>query len=135
LIERRDGYWMAVDGSVPRSKAESKRYLPEMDEPGLDLHEWETRWVDLNEAAADVPDEALPEFVRYVEQMLVERGFQLDEPVTLEGEDFDVIKDFLAARDLAARGEKTALDREDAQVALENLRELHDYLVNVRAFP
>ena len=126
---------MAVDGSVPRWKPESKRYLPEMDEPGLDLHEWETRWDDLNEAAADAPDEALPEFVRYVEQMLVERGFQLDEPVTLEGEDFDVIKSFLAARDLAASAEKTALDPEDVQVALENLRELHDYLVNVRAFP
>jgi hypothetical protein len=126
---------MAVDGSVPRWKPESKRYLPEMDEPGLDLHQWETRWDDLNEAAADAPDEALPEFVRYVEQMLVERGFQLDEPVTLEGEDFDVIKSFLAARDLAASAEKTALDPEDVQVALENLRELHDYLVNVRAFP
>jgi hypothetical protein len=126
---------MAVDGSVPRWKPESKRYLPEMNEPGLDLHEWEMRWVDLNEAAADAPDEALREFVRYVEQMLVERGFQLDEPVTLEGEDFDVIRSFLAARDLAASAEKTALDPEDVQVALENLRELHDYLVNVRAFP
>jgi hypothetical protein len=42
-------------------------------EPGLDLHEWETRWQELQDAAADAPDEALPEIV---EQMLVERGFE-----------------------------------------------------------
>ena len=37
-----------------------------MTDPGLDLHEWETRWSDLQDQAADAPDEALPEIVRLV---------------------------------------------------------------------
>jgi hypothetical protein len=37
-----------------------------MSEPGLDLHEWETRWAELQELAAHSPDEALPEIVRAV---------------------------------------------------------------------
>lgn len=56
-----------------------------MQEPGLDLHEWETRWQELQDLAADAPDETLPEIVR--------------------------------------------------QVALENLREIYEYLVTDRAPP
>src|SRR4051812_10851940 len=70
FAERRDGYETRV-------------------EPGLDLHEWETRWEELNESAAGAPDEALPEFVRHVEEMLLERGYHLGEPVTQEGADYE----------------------------------------------
>lgn len=106
-----------------------------MYEPGLDLHEWETRWQELQDAAARAPDEALPEIVRLVKQMLVKRDYQLDEPVTAEGEDPELLQDFLAARDLAARVEAGAADPEDAEVALENLREIYEYLVTDRAPP
>ena len=106
-----------------------------MYEPGLDLHEWETRWQELQDAAADAPDEALPEIVRFVQQMLAERNFQLDEPVTAEGEDPDVVRDFLAARDLTRRAEAGTVEPEDVEVALENLREIYEYLVANRAAP
>ena len=106
-----------------------------MVEPGLDLHEWETRWQELQDMAADAPDEALPEIVRFVEQMLVERGFQLDEPVTAEGEDREIVDDFLAARDLARRADTSELEREDVDVALRNLREIYEYLAAGRAAP
>jgi hypothetical protein len=106
-----------------------------MYEPGLDLHEWETRWQELQDAAADAPDEALPEIVRFVQQMLGERNFQADEPVTAEGEDPDVARDFLAARDLARRAEAGTVEPEDVEVALENLREIYEYLVTNRAPP
>jgi hypothetical protein len=104
-------------------------------EPGLDLHEWETRWQELQEAAGEEPNEALPEIVRFVEGMLGERGFDLDEPVTPEGENPDVVRNFLAARDLAAAADSGAAEPEDVETALENLREIYEYLVSDRAPP
>ena len=106
-----------------------------MTDPGLDLHEWETRWSDLQDQAADAPDEALPEVVRLVEEMLVERGYDLENPVVEETDDPDIVRDFLAARDIARAAETTKLEAEDIQTALEDLAEIHDYLVEDRAGP
>jgi hypothetical protein len=106
-----------------------------MTDPGIDLHEWETRWSDLQDQAADAPDEALPEVVRLVEEMLVERGYDLENPVVEEGEDPDIVRDFLAARDIARAAETTELEAEDVQTALEDLAEVHDYLVEDRPGP
>ena len=72
-----------------------------MVEPGLDLHEWETRWQELQDLAADDPEQTLPEAVRFVQQMLEERGYDLVDPVVAEGDDPDVVRDFVGARDLA----------------------------------
>jgi hypothetical protein len=104
-------------------------------EPGLDLHEWETRWAELQDEVADDPVEALAEMVRFVQQVLEERGFQLDEPVTAQGEDPDVVRDFLAAREIAAAAEEGGADPDDVATALEDLQEIYDYVVNDRAPP
>ena len=106
-----------------------------MTEPGLDLHEWESQWAQLQEDAADAPDEALPELVRLIEQMLVERGYELENPVVVEGESRDIVSDFLAAREIARAAEQTKLEQEDIQTALDDLAEIHDYLVEDRAAP
>ena len=106
-----------------------------MTEPGLDLHEWETRWAELQDAVADDPVEALAEMVHFVEQLLEERGFQLDEPVTAEGDDPEVVRDFLAAREIAAAAEDGGADRDDVATALEHLQEIYDYVVNDRVPP
>ena len=106
-----------------------------MTDPGLDLHEWETRWSDLQDQAADAPDEALPEVVRLVQEMLLERGYDLDNPVVAETDDPDIVRDFLAAREIARAAETTKLEAEDIQTALEDLAEIHDYLVEDRAGP
>ena len=106
-----------------------------MTDPGLDLHEWETRWSDLQEQAADAPDEALPEVVRLVEEMLADRGFDFENPVVVEDESRDIVSDFLAARDIARAAETTKLDQEDIQTALDDLTEIHDYLVEERPGP
>jgi hypothetical protein len=98
-------------------------------EPGLDLHEWETRWQELQDLAVDSPAEALPEIVRLIEQMLVERGYDLVNPVVVAGEDPDIVRDFLAAREVAAASEAGSADPGDVAAALENLAEIHDYLV------
>ena len=73
--------------------------------------------------------------MRFVEQMLRERRIPLDEPVTAEGDDPDIIRDFLAARDVANAAEAGAADPEDVMVALDNLREIYVYLVTDRAPP
>lgn len=106
-----------------------------MTEPGLDLHEWETQWQQLQDESVDDPEQMLPELVRLAEMMLRERGFQLDEPVTAEGHDVDVVRGFLAARELGAAAETGSADPEDVVVALEDLREIHDYLTPDRAPP
>jgi hypothetical protein len=102
-------------------------------EPGLDLHEWETQWQQLQDESVDDPAQTLPEIVRLVETILRERGFQLDEPVTAEGYDADIVRDFLATSELAAAAETDSADPEDVEVALEELREIHDYIAQDRA--
>jgi hypothetical protein len=110
--------------------------MPIVVEPGLDLHEWETRWQELEEAAADAPDEALPEIVRLVGEMMAARGLDLKEPVTAEGADVDLVRDYLAARDVANAVEAgNEPDDEDIAVALDDLREIYEYLVSERAAP
>ena len=106
-----------------------------MTEPGLDLHEWESQWAQLQEDAADSPDEALPELVRLTEQMLLDRGYDLENPVVVEDESRDIVSDFFAARDIARAAETTKLDQEDIQTALDDLTEIHDYLVEERPGP
>ena len=106
-----------------------------MTDPGLDLQGWETRWSDLQDQVADAPDEALPEVVRLVEEMLTDRGFDFENPVVVEDESRDIVSDFLAARDIARAAETTKLDQEDIQTALDDLAEIHDYLVEERPGP
>jgi hypothetical protein len=102
-------------------------------EPGLDLHEWETRWQELQELAAESPSETLPELADLISQMLAERGYDVDDPVAVEGE--DIVRDFLGARELVAACQAGSASPGDVAAALENLREIHDYLIEERAAP
>jgi hypothetical protein len=95
-----------------------------MVDPGLDLHEWQTRWQELEDAFADSP-----------EQMLAARGFQLDEPVTVGGEDPDIVRQFVAARELARLVEQGEAEPEDVEIAVEGYRDIYEYLVMDRAPP
>jgi hypothetical protein len=108
-----------------------------MVEPGLDLHEWQTRWEELQELAADEPAETLPEIVRFVRGMLEnDRRFDLANPVVEEGEDPEIVRNFLAAEDTALRIESGAdLEQADVQAALDDLREIYEYVVADRAAP
>jgi len=47
------------------------------------------------------PGEALPELDGLIAQMLEARGYAIDDPVVREGDDRDVLADFLAAREIA----------------------------------
>jgi hypothetical protein len=103
-----------------------------VEEPGLDLHEWETRWHELQEAArrGARPDLAEDRAVRPADAR--GGGFELDEPVTVEGEDPDIVRDFVAARHVANLAGAGEAEPEDVAVALENLREIYDYVISDR---
>lgn len=106
-----------------------------MTDPGLDLQEWDTRWTDLQEQAADAPEEALPDMVRLVQEMLAERGYDLENPVVAENEDPDITRGVLAARQIALAAETSKVEAEDIQTAIDDLTDIYDYLVEDRAGP
>jgi hypothetical protein len=108
-----------------------------MVEPGLDLHEWQTRWEELQELAADEPDRALPEIVRFMRHVLEDdRKYNLRNPVVEEGEDPEIVRNFLAAEDIAGRIDAGAdVEAADVETALDDLREIYEYVVANRAAP
>jgi hypothetical protein len=102
-----------------------------VEEPGLDLQYWETRWAELEEQFTDDPGGTLVEAADFVESMLaayeydVERVRELGE-VADTGEPGDVVEDYRAARDVADRVEMDAPVAEtDVVAAMANLREIY----------
>ena len=67
--------------------------------------------------------------------MLTERGYDLENPVVEEGEDLDFVRNFQAARDISRAAETAPLEREDLDAALEDLQEIHHFLVEGRTPP
>ena len=80
-----------------------------MFEPGLDKHEWESQWEQFEDDLESSPAEALPEVDRLIEEMLEARGFAIDDPVVREGDDRDVVQEFLAARETTRRTDLRAI--------------------------
>ena len=104
-----------------------------MVEPGLDRHEWETEWQQLEPLVVDSPVEALPELDDLVYRMLVEVGYPVDtpDPVDDEGVDPEVIGSFRAAHEIRMmvdRGE--TFDPGDVGQAIGLYREIYDHLLN-----
>ncbi len=91
-----------------------------MAEPGLDLHEWETRWQQLLESAEESPADAVGEMDRLLEEMLRERGL-------LDGDD-EARKQFEAARDLFTRYEVGGGSPGDLAEAINAYRLLYEYV-------
>ena len=103
-----------------------------IDEPGEDLYEWETRWEELQDEIAEDPERALPDVVDFVQRMVREAGYDVDETVTAEGDEVDVVRTLTAARQVAAAADRGEADAEDITGALDDLRDLYDYLVGER---
>jgi len=105
-------------------------------EPGLDKHLWESWWQQFDEDVQTSPGEALPELDGLIAQMLEARGYAPDDPVVREGDDRDVVADFFAAREIARAVEQgKEVDPEDIETAIENYRELYEFLIEDRAAP
>jgi hypothetical protein len=106
-----------------------------MVEPGLDLHDWETRWEQFLEDAEDSPAEALSEMDRLLEEMLTARGYQLNEPVTASGEEPEVVKQFIAAREITRLADAGDVDPGDVADAIEGYRSLFELITGEFAEP
>jgi len=89
-------------------------------EPGLDLHEWETRWQQLLEVAEESPADAVSEMDRLLAEMLGERGF--DEPQSEARKLYD------SAHDTTLRYERGDAGAGDLADAINNYRELYELL-------
>jgi len=103
-----------------------------MAEPGLDRHEWQTEWEGLEPELEDAPAATLPELDDLVARMLVAHGYALDDEVALEGEERDVVAEYLAAHamtQLAERDEKTP-DPGDVAAAVNGYRAIYEHLID-----
>jgi len=100
-------------------------------ELGLELHEWETRWSELEAMLQDDPAGALVEACDFVERALSESSAALDE---LGAENDELLAGYRAARETANRVESGAdVDPGDVGAAIENLRAVHGSLRANRA--
>ncbi len=107
-----------------------------MREPGLDRHEWESELQALEDELRDALAEALPELGDLVERMLVERGYDIDDPVAREGEEREVVAEYVAARETSDRVERGEdVGPGDVAAAVNGFRAVYDYLVEERSTP
>jgi hypothetical protein len=106
-----------------------------MYEPGLDRHEWESTWESIEEAIHDDPVDALSELDMLVHRMLAESGFDVDDPVEREGDEREIVANFLAAREIKLAVERGAdeISPGDVAAAINNYRDVYQYLIANRS--
>jgi hypothetical protein len=97
-------------------------------EPGLDLHEWQSQWASVEEGLEDDPDAALSQFADIAERMLRAHGYNIDDPVELEGDEPEIAVTYRAARETAERAEVGAASRAEVEDAIDDLRAIYDTL-------
>jgi hypothetical protein len=105
-------------------------------DPGLDKHLWESWWQQFDEDVQTSPGDALSELDGLIAQMLEARGYAIDDPVVREGDDRDIVAEYLAAHEITEALEQGKdVPNEDIAAAIEGYRALHDYLIVERAAP
>jgi hypothetical protein len=106
-----------------------------MQEPGLDRHEWESELQALEPELEDDPLGALPELADLVERMLVARGYDVNDRIVREGDDREVVAEYLAAREIADARERgdDAVGPGDVASAITGLRALAAYILDERS--
>src|ERR1700761_8608598 len=105
-----------------------------MHDPGVDRHEWASEWHALEDALRDDPAGTLPELDRLVARMLDESGYDLTDPVAAEGEEREVVAEYLAAHEIAeaAEGGSDELSPGDVAAAVNGLRAVFVHIVTTR---
>ena len=108
-----------------------------MQEPGLSRHEWESEWAALQEQLEESPAGALTELDDLVERMLNDRGYALDDPVAREGDEREVVAEFLAAREITRLVDEgsDAVSPGDVAAAVNGYRSIYEYLIAERSTP
>jgi hypothetical protein len=103
-------------------------------EPGLDRHEWESEMQSLEEELVDSPAETLPELDGLISRMLEETGYDVADPVARDGDEREVVAEFLAAHEITEALERGADDISpgDVAAAINGYRAIFDFLVTQR---
>jgi hypothetical protein len=106
-----------------------------MQEPGLDRHAWESEWQTLEESIRANATDALSELDRLVGRMLEESGYELTDPVVREGEEREIVAEYLAAHDIVEAAERGSaeLSPGDVAAAINGYRAVSEHLVATRA--
>ena len=105
-----------------------------MYDPGLSLHDWESEMASLEDDLHTDPAETLPELDNLVRRMLEESGYDLRDPVAREGEEREVVADYLAAHEIRMAVEKDSdeISPGDVGAAVTAFLELFQYVVATR---
>src|SRR5438128_486676 len=88
-----------------------------MYEPGLDRHEWESEWQALEDDLREDPAAALPELDGLVARMLEVSGYDLTDPVAGEGDEREVVTEYLAAHEITQGAERDSGELSPGDVA------------------
>ena len=105
-------------------------------EPGLNIHDWESEWQQLEPLVRDAPGEALPELHGLIERMLQERGVVDEAGVGTEGADPELLATYEAGRDVVGRLDRgLTVDPSDIGNVIQEYRGLFEYLRSERAAP
>jgi hypothetical protein len=100
-------------------------------EPGLELHEWETRWSELEPLLEEDPAGALPQACDFVEQVLNEADIPTG---AVDGSNAELLAPYRAARETSDRVERGEdVDPGDVGAAIENVRAVYETLRQTRA--
>jgi hypothetical protein len=114
--------------SVHRSEGSSH-------EPGLDRHEWESAWSSLEADLREDPDAAVSQLADLVEDMLISRGYGVDDPVEEAGDEPEIVTTYRGARETVERAEVGEASRGDVEAAIDDLRAVYETLLASRPEP
>jgi hypothetical protein len=105
-------------------------------EPGLDLHDWESEWEQLEPLVRDSPAEALPELHDLIVRMLRDRGLLDESLAAAEGADPELLAEYVAGKDVVDKLERGEdVDPGDIASVVGGYRSLFEYLTTERAAP
>ena len=106
-----------------------------MYDPGLNRHEWESEWGVLEDDLRTDPAQALPELDRLVTRMLEESGYELTDPVVGEGEEREIVAEYLAAHEIVGAVERDSeeVSPGDVAAAVNGYRAVYEHLVTTRS--
>jgi hypothetical protein len=106
-----------------------------MHDPGLDQYDWASQLEGLDEDLHSDPVAALPELADLVERILGEAGYDIADPVVRDGEEREVVAEYLAAREISDLVERAndQLSPGDVAQAIAGLRAVAQFLINERS--
>ena len=106
-----------------------------MHEPGLDEHDWLSQLASLEDELRSDPIDALPELTDLVERILGEAGYDVGDPVARDGDEREVVAEYLAAREIAELVERGSdqMSPGDVAQAIAGLRAVVEYVASARS--